>query len=87
VDQCAAGGTTADPADRVTLDESVSMAFLVVLESMTPAERVALILNDVFRYSFAEVAEIAGQPHEAGVVSRIVRGARRLISGIRVHPG
>src|ERR1700733_5437267 len=34
-------GTTMDPADRVTLDESVSMAFLVVLESMTPAERVA----------------------------------------------
>src|SRR5215470_17027012 len=46
---------TTDPADRVTLDESVSMAFLVVLESMTPAERVALILHDVFGYSFAEV--------------------------------
>jgi RNA polymerase sigma-70 factor, ECF subfamily len=57
------GGTAdpADPADRVTLDESVSMAFLVVLESMTPAERVALILHDVFRYSFAEVAEIVGR--------------------------
>ena len=51
----------ADPADRVTLDESVSMAFLVVLESMTPAERVAFILHDVFRYSFAEVAEIVGR--------------------------
>ena len=37
----------ADPADRVTLDESVNMAFLVVLESMTPAERVAFILHDV----------------------------------------
>src|SRR5215475_1789258 len=35
------GGRPADPADRVTLDESVSMAFLVVLDSMTPAERVA----------------------------------------------
>src|SRR6202035_4040387 len=55
------GGSTPDPADRVTLDESVSMAFLVVLESMTPAERVALILHDVFRYSFAEVAEITGR--------------------------
>src|SRR5687768_4151931 len=33
-----------DPADRVTLDESINMAFLVVLESMTPAERVAFIL-------------------------------------------
>jgi RNA polymerase sigma-70 factor (ECF subfamily) len=55
------GGTTADPADRVTLDESISMAFLVVLESMTPAGRVAFILHDVFRYSFAEVAEITGR--------------------------
>jgi RNA polymerase sigma factor (sigma-70 family) len=55
------GGATADPADRVTLDESVSMAFLVVLESMTPAERVAFILHDVFRHSFAEVAEITGR--------------------------
>ncbi|HSZ43620.1 MAG TPA: RNA polymerase sigma factor SigJ [Trebonia sp.] len=51
----------ADPADRVTLDESVSMAFLVMLESMTPAERVAFILHDVFRYSFAEVGEITGR--------------------------
>src|SRR6202035_4829206 len=55
------GGTTADPADRVTLDESVSMAFLVVLESMTPAQRVAFILHDVFGYPFAEVAGITGR--------------------------
>src|SRR5215813_8754228 len=54
------GGATADPADRVTLDESVGMAFLVVLESLSPAERVAFILHDVFRYSFAEVAGIVG---------------------------
>jgi RNA polymerase sigma factor (sigma-70 family) len=50
-----------DPADRITLDESVSIAFLVVLETMTPAERVAFILHDVFRHSFAEVAEITGR--------------------------
>src|SRR3954462_5653998 len=55
------GGTAADPADRVTLDESITMAFLVVLESMTPAERVALILHDVFRYSFAEVGDVVGR--------------------------
>jgi RNA polymerase sigma factor (sigma-70 family) len=54
-------GTTIDPADRVSLDESVSMAFLVVLETMTPAERVALILHDVFGYPFAEVAQITGR--------------------------
>jgi RNA polymerase sigma factor (sigma-70 family) len=54
-------GAAADPADRVTLDESVNMAFLVVLESMTPAERVAFILHDVFGYPFTEVAEITGR--------------------------
>ncbi|SDL91360.1 RNA polymerase sigma-70 factor, ECF subfamily [Nonomuraea maritima] len=54
-------GSIDDPADRVTLDESVNMAFLVVLESMTPAERVAFVLHDVFRYSFAEVADIVGR--------------------------
>jgi RNA polymerase sigma-70 factor (ECF subfamily) len=52
---------SADPADRVTLDESVTMAFLVVLETMTPAERVAFVLHDVFRYPFTEVAEIVGR--------------------------
>jgi RNA polymerase sigma factor (sigma-70 family) len=68
------GGTTADPADRVTLDESVSMAFLVVLESMTPAERVAFVLHDVFRYSFAEIA---------GIVSRTPAACRQLASSAR----
>ena len=55
------GAIPADPADRVTLDESVTMAFLVVLDSLTPAERVALILHDVFGYRFAEVAQITGR--------------------------
>ena len=68
------GGTTLDPADRVTLDESVSMAFLVVLESMTPAERVAFILHDVFGYSFAEVA---------GIVGRTPAACRQLASSAR----
>jgi RNA polymerase sigma-70 factor (ECF subfamily) len=54
-------GSITDPADQVTLDESVSMAFLVVLESLTPAERVAFILHDVFGYPFAEVAEVTGR--------------------------
>ncbi|GAA4219822.1 RNA polymerase sigma factor SigJ [Actinocatenispora rupis] len=54
-------GPGADPADRITLDESVNLAFLVVLDSMTPAERVAFILHDVFCHSFVEVAEIVGR--------------------------
>jgi len=71
------GGDPADPADRVTLDESVTMAFLVVLESMTPAERVALVLHDVFRYSFAEVAEITGRTPAA--CRQLASSARRRI--------
>jgi RNA polymerase sigma factor (sigma-70 family) len=55
------GGTQVDPADRVILDESINMAFLVLLESMSPPQRVAFILHDVFRYSFVEVAEIVGR--------------------------
>ena len=73
--------TTTDPADRVTLDESVSMAFLVVLESMTPAERVAFILHDVFGYPFAEVAEIVGRTPAA--CRQLAVSARRRI---RVAP-
>jgi len=71
------GGAPADPADRVTLDESVSMAFLVVLESMTPAERVALILHDVFGYAFAEVGQITGRTPAA--CRQLASSARRRI--------
>jgi RNA polymerase sigma factor (sigma-70 family) len=70
-------GATADPADRVTLDESINMAFLVVLESMTPAERVAFILHDVFRYSFADIAEITGRTPAA--CRQLASSARRRI--------
>jgi RNA polymerase sigma factor (sigma-70 family) len=75
------GGTTIDPADRVALDESVSMAFLVVLESMTPAERVAFILHDVFRYPFAEVAGIVGRTPAA--CRQLASSARRRIRASR----
>ena len=51
----------ADPARKVDLDESVSMALLVVLESLSPAERSAFLLHDVFGYSFSEVAQIVGR--------------------------
>ena len=75
--QWASARPGADPADRVTLDESVSMAFLVVLESMTPAERVAFILHDVFRYPFAEVASIVGRTPAA--CRQLASSARRRI--------
>jgi RNA polymerase sigma-70 factor, ECF subfamily len=59
------GEPDADPARRVDLDESVSMALLVVLEALSPAERSAFLLHDVFGYSFSEVAEIVGRSPQA----------------------
>ncbi len=54
-----------DPADRVTLDEEVTSAVMVLLESLTPAERVAFVLHDVFALSFNEVAEVVGRTPQA----------------------
>jgi RNA polymerase sigma factor (sigma-70 family) len=70
-------GADGDPADRVTLDDSVSMAFLVMLDSMTPAERVAFILHDVFGYPFADVAEITGRTPAA--CRQLASSARRRV--------
>jgi RNA polymerase sigma factor (sigma-70 family) len=80
-DSARPGGSAPDPADRVTLDESVSMAFLVMLEAMTPAERVALILHDVFGYPFAEVAEITGRTPAA--CRQLASAARRRLRAAR----
>ncbi|MFG3722937.1 RNA polymerase sigma factor SigJ [Streptomyces massasporeus] len=76
----AAGPT--DPADQIVLDESVSVAFLVVLESMTPAERVAFVLHDVFRYPFAEIADVLGRTPAA--CKQLAASARRRVGG--AHP-
>ncbi|MEU8865064.1 RNA polymerase sigma factor SigJ [Streptomyces umbrinus] len=78
-----AGGS--DPVDRVTLDESVTMAFLVVLDAMTPAERVAFVLHDVFRYPFGEVAEIVGRTPAA--CRQLASSARRRIRTAQTPAG
>ena len=70
------GLTDDDPADRVTLDESVSMALLVILERLSPAERTAFLLHDVFGLAFEEVA---------GVVGRTPAAVRQLASRARRH--
>ncbi|MFE6964080.1 RNA polymerase sigma factor SigJ [Agromyces sp. NPDC057679] len=65
-----------DPLDRAMLDESVSTALLVVLEALTPAERVAFVLHEVFAVPFGEIAEILGRSPEA---------CRQLASSARRH--
>ncbi|MFD8436345.1 RNA polymerase sigma factor SigJ [Streptomyces microflavus] len=71
------GGGPADPADQMVVDESVAMALLVVLESMTPAERVAFVLQDVFRYPFAEIAAVLGRTPAA--CKQLAASARRRV--------
>lgn len=71
----------ADPADRVTLDDTVSTALLVVLEAMTPAERVAFVLHDVFAVPFAEIAEVVGRTPAA--VRQLASSARHRVAAHR----
>lgn len=80
-----APGEDNDPLAHVTLDESVSMALLVVLETLTPAERIAFVLHDVFGYSFSEVAQIVGRRPDA--VRQLAARARRSVKVQRPrHP-
>jgi RNA polymerase sigma-70 factor, ECF subfamily len=67
-----------DPADRVTLDESVSYALLAMLEQLSPAERTAFVLHDIFDVPFPEVADVVGRRPEA--VRQLASRARRHIA-------
>ncbi|RII20493.1 ECF RNA polymerase sigma factor SigJ [Streptomyces sp. YIM 130001] len=72
-----------DPLEHVTLDDSVSTALLVVLESMTPAERVAFVLHDVFAMPFAEIAEVVGRTPAA--CRQLATSARRRVQHSRAR--
>ena len=56
---------TTAPPDPAELSESLTMAFLVLLESLSPLERAVFLLHEVFDYSHAEVAEITGSTEAA----------------------
>ena len=64
-----------DPADRVTLDENVTTALLVVLEQLSPAERTAFVLHDVFGLPYDDVGEVVGRAPAA--VRQLASRARR----------
>ena len=65
-----------DPAQHAELADSLSLAFLVVLESLTPEQRAAFLLHDVFDYDYGRVAEIIGTSQD---------NARQLASRARRH--
>lgn len=74
-----------DPAEAVAIDEHVSMAMLVVLESMTPAERVSFVLRDVFGYPFSEISAIVGRSEAA--CRQLAVSARRRVEPARQSAG
>ena len=71
------GRDTPHPADRLSLDDSLNMLLLVVLESLSPEERVAFILHDVFGVPFAGIAEVVGRSVET--TRELTHSARRQV--------
>jgi RNA polymerase sigma-70 factor (ECF subfamily) len=65
----------ADPADKVTLADEVGYALLVVMETLSPAERTAFVLHDLFGMTFDEVAAVVGRTPAA--VRQLASRARR----------
>ena len=70
--------TSTGPDDSAVLAESLSMAFLVVLESLSPLERVAFVLHDLFGHSYDEVAATLERSPDA--VRQLASRARRRIA-------
>lgn len=68
-----------DPADRVTLDDEVRTALLEVLRRLSPGERVAFVLHDVFQMPFDEISETVGRP--VGTCRQLARRARAKFAG------
>jgi RNA polymerase sigma-70 factor (ECF subfamily) len=76
-----------DPADRVTLDDTVRAALLTVLERLTPAERTAFILHDVFQLAFDQIGDIVGRTPTAcrRLASRARQRLRAESGPVRTH--
>ena len=69
-----------DVADRVEMTDSLSQAFLVLLERLTPTERAAFLLREVFDYDYASIAEVLHRG-EASCRQLVVRARKRLATG------
>ena len=72
-------GDTVDPADEAVLAESVGRAMLIVLDTLTPAERLAFVLHDMFAMPFDEIAPIVGR--EPAAARQLASRARRRVAG------
>src|SRR5215475_13343944 len=68
-----------DPQEEAVLADSVGLALLVVLDTLTPSERLAFVLHDMFAMPFTEVAEVLGRSPEAS--RQLASRARRRVRG------
>jgi RNA polymerase sigma factor (sigma-70 family) len=68
-----------NPAEEAELADSVGLAMLVVLENLSPAERVAFVLHDMFGVPFSEISEITGRAPDAA--RQLASRARRRVRG------
>lgn len=69
-----------DPAEAVEMSDSLSLSFLVLLETLSPVERAVFLLRQVFHYGYDEIAEIV-QKNEANCRQIFVRAQRRIDEG------
>ncbi|MFI6395888.1 RNA polymerase sigma factor SigJ [Nonomuraea sp. NPDC050540] len=76
--------TGPDAAAQVLVDESVGTAMLVVMETLTPAERVALVLHDVFDFPFDQVAGVLG--NTAAASRKLASRARARVAAAEEPP-
>jgi|HubBroStandDraft_2_1064218.scaffolds.fasta_scaffold65396_1 RNA polymerase sigma-70 factor (ECF subfamily) len=74
-------GPGSDPLEIIRVDESLSMAFLVMLERLTAIERAVFLLREVFDYEYSEIAAVLGQS-EANC-RQILSRAKQHVSAIR----
>jgi RNA polymerase sigma-70 factor, ECF subfamily len=77
--------TGPDPADRITLDDEVQMALHVVLARLSPAERTAFVLHDVFKFSFDDVGQVVGRS-PAACRQLAARARRRIDTDTDIGP-
>ena len=73
-----------DPEQEALLADSVGLALLVVLETLTPAERLAFVLHDMFAVPFDEIASIIDRSPDAA--RQLASRARRRVRGARPEP-
>jgi RNA polymerase sigma-70 factor, ECF subfamily len=74
-------GPGSDPLEIIRVDESLSMAFLVMLERLTPVERAVFLLREVFEYEYPEIATVLGES-EANC-RQILHRARQHVTAMR----